>query len=199
MNALQRFLSVACLACISACSTVMVTAHGNFLSDYSGLTPDPDGGSTRSRSAIAIDPSQVSIGAVEWHMASSGDVSDEERGLLLRHLNEELATQLRELPSSPLGRPAILRAAITRVETVSPALNAVSALVFIVPLDRGGASVEMEAIDATTGEQLAALTLGHFAPLSEFKSRFSKLAPAQLALSKAANDFGTLLRTPTRP
>ena len=92
------------------------------------------------------------------------------------------------------GRPAVLRAAITRVETVSPALNALSALVLVVPLDRGGASVDIEALDPDTGKQLAALTQGHFAPLSELKAHFSKLAPAQLALRKAAADFGVLMR-----
>jgi len=66
-------------------------------------------------------------------------------------------------------------------------------------MDRGGASVDVEALDPSTGKQVAALTLGYFAPLSELKSRFSKLAPAQLALRKAASDFGALLRAAAAP
>ena len=101
---------------------------------------------------------------------------------------------MRACAAAPQGRPVVVRAAITRVETVSPALNAVSALLFVVPLDRGGAAVDVEALDPGTGRQLAALTMGYFAPLSELKSHFNKLAPARLALHKAANDFGALLR-----
>ena len=117
-----------------------------------------------------------------------------ERRALLDQLSDELVARVRELPAARDGHPVVLRAAITRVETVSPALNAVSALLFVVPLDRGGASVDIEALDPSTGKQVAALTLGYFAPLSEFKSHFSKIAPAQLALRKAAGDFGALLR-----
>jgi hypothetical protein len=88
----------------------------------------------------------------------------------------------------------VLRAAITRIETVSPALNTLSALVLVVPLDRGGAAVEIEAVDPQTGRQLAALTQGYFAPLTELKARFSKLAPAEIAVRKAAADFAALLQ-----
>jgi len=135
----------------------------------------------------------VTIAEIEWRTAAGPSVSDEERHLLLRQLSDKLVQGVQRLPAAPKGRPAVLRAAITRVETVSAALNAVSALVLVVPLDRGGASVEIEALDPTTGEQLAALTLGYFAPLSELRSHFSKLAPAELAVSKAASDFGALL------
>jgi hypothetical protein len=61
------------------------------------------------------------------------------------------------------------------------------------PLDRGGAAVEIEAVDPQTGRQLAAMTQGYFAPLSELKARFSKLAPAEIALRKAAADFVPLM------
>jgi hypothetical protein len=70
----------------------------------------------------------------------------------------------------------------------------VGTLLLIGPLDRGGAAVEIEAIDPQTGRQLAALRLGYFAPLSELKARFSKLAPAELAVRKAAADFAALLK-----
>jgi hypothetical protein len=195
MNPIQHVFAVACLAGLCACTTVMTTPQSGFLSSYSQLTPGIDGSSASSRSGAAIDPARVTIGAIEWRAAESADLNEEDRRSLLKQLGDELMARVRDLPASPEGQPVVLRAAITRVETVSPALNVASALLLIVPLDRGGASVDVEALDPATGRQVAALTLGYFAPLSELKSHFSKLAPAQLALRKAARDFGALLST----
>lgn len=193
MNATRSFIAVTCMAVVSACSTVMAPSQSDFLSGHSAFSRG-SGGSASMRSTAAIDPTRVTIGDIEWRAPASTSVTDDQRRWLLRELDDELAARVRELPSAPQGRPAILRAAITRVETVSPGLNTLSALVLIVPLDRGGASVDIEALDPDTGEQLAALSLGHFAPLSELMAHFSKLAPARLALRKAAADFGALLR-----
>lgn len=194
MNTIRQFVAVACVAGLGACATVMSTSRSGFLSSYADLMPGGDGGSASTRSGMTIDPTRVSLGDVEWRAAAAADVSDEERHALLNRLSDELMAHVRELPAAPEGHPVVLRAAITRVETVSPALNAASALLFVVPLDRGGAAVEIEALEPRTGKQVAALTLGHFAPLSELKSHFSKLAPAELALRKAAVDFSALLR-----
>ena len=193
MNPTRSFVAVICMAIVSACSTVMAPSQSGFLSGYSALSRDRDG-AARLRSTAVIDPTRVTIGDVEWRAPADAGLDHDERDLLVRQLGNELAARVRDLPAAPDGRPAVLRAAITRVETVSPALNAVSALMLIVPLDRGGASVDIEALDPDTGKQLAALAQGHFAPLSEFKAHFSKLAPAQLALRKSAADFGVLMR-----
>ena len=109
-------------------------------------------------------------------------------------LRSELQQRVQALPAQPLGRPAVLRAAITRVETVSPLLNTLSSLVLTIPLERGGASMEIEAVDPQTGRQLAALTPGWRAPVTELMVRFSKLAAAEVAIRKAAADFVLLLQ-----
>jgi len=194
MQSIRHLVAVVCLPCLVACSTVMTSAPSGFLSSYAGLTPSADGASASVRSTALIDPARLTIGDIEWRASNANEVTDGERRVLLDRLRDDLIACVRELPAVPDGRAVVLRAAITHVETVSPALNAASALLFIVPLDRGGASVDIEALDAGTGTQVAALTLGYFAPLSELKSRFSKLAPASLALRKAANEFGALLR-----
>jgi Protein of unknown function (DUF3313) len=194
MNRFRHFIAATAVACLAACSTVMPTAHSGFLSDYSALAGAADESSARHVSADAIDPARVSVDAVAWRVTGSVDLSTDEREALLTHLRSELQRHVRAMPAQPQGRPAVLRAAITRVETVSPALNALSALLLTVPLDRGGAAVEIEAVDPQTGRQLAALTQGYFAPLSELKARFSKLAPAEIAVRKAAADFVPLLQ-----
>lgn len=102
-----------------------------------------------------------------------------------------------ELPQNPSGKAATLRAAITRVETVNAAVNTVATVLLIGPLDRGGAAFEMEAVDPANGKQLAAMTLGYFAPITDLKARFSKLEPTEIAVRKAAKDFAVLLAPPT--
>ncbi len=181
------------VASLAACSTVLPTAHSGFLSDYTALTGAPDASAASRASAEPIDPARVTVDAVAWRVTGSADISTEEREALLALLRSELQQHLQALPAQPQGRPAVLRAAITRVETVSPLLNAVSSLVLTVPLQRGGAAVEIEAVDPQTGRQLAALTQGWRAPLAEFMMRFGKLAAAETAVRKAAADFVPLL------
>jgi hypothetical protein len=193
MKSVQTMIAIAAITVLSACSTVMTTAKSGYLSDYGALVEAPDSASASRASAQAIDPAQVSIAEVVWRVDSRTDIGHDERNALLAQLKRELHQGVQALPASPQGRPVQIRAAITGVETVSPALNTVSSLLLFVPLDRGGAAVEIEAVDLQTGRQLAALRLGYFAPLSELKARFSKLAPAEIAVSKAASDFVMLL------
>ena len=194
MNRFRHLVVAAAVASLAACSTVMPTAQSGFLSDYTALASASDESSASRASADHIDPARVSVDAVTWRVTSSVDISADEREALLTQLRSELQRHVQALPARPQGRPAVLRAAITRVETVSPALNTLSALLLIVPLDRGGAAVEIEAVDPQTGRQIAALTQGYFAPMSELKARFSKLAPAEIAVRKAAADFVPLLQ-----
>lgn len=113
---------------------------------------------------------------------------------MLALLRSELRQRVQALPAEPQGRPAVLRAAITRVETVSPLLNTLSSLVLTIPLERGGAAMEIEAVDPQTGRQAAALTPGWRAPVTELMVRFSKLAAAETAVRKAAADFVLMLQ-----
>ena len=193
MQSVQAIAAIATIAALTACSTVMTTAKSGYLSDYSALAEVPDAASASRAAAQAIDPAQVSISEVVWRVDARSDIANDERDALLAQLQRELQLGVQALPASPQGRPAQIRAAITRVETVSPALNTVSTLLLFAPLDRGGAAVEVEAVDPQTGRQLAALRLGYFAPLTELKARFSKLAPAEIAVRKAAADFVSLL------
>jgi hypothetical protein len=193
MQSVQTIAAIATIFALSACSTVMTTAPSGYLSNDSTLADAPDVTSVSRAAAQAINPAQVSISEIVWRVDARADISNDERDALLAQLRSRLHQGLQALPPSPQGRPAQIRAAITRVETVSPALNTVSTLLLSVPLDRGGAAVEIEAVDPQTGRQLAALRWGYFAPLSDITARFSKLAPAEIAVRKAAVDFVSLL------
>ena len=123
MNRFRHLIVAAAVASLAACSTVLPTAHSGFLSDYTALAGGPDTAATSRASADRIDPARVTVDAVAWRVTGSTDISTEEREALLALLRSELQQRVQALPAQPLGRPAVLRAAITRVETVSPLLN----------------------------------------------------------------------------
>jgi hypothetical protein len=164
MQSVQTIAAIATIFALSACSTVMTTAPSGYLSNDSTLADAPDVTSASRAAAQAINPAQVSISEIVWRVDARADISNDERDALLAQLRSRLHQGLQALPPSPQGRPAQIRAAITRVETVSPALNTVSTLLLSVPLDRGGAAVEIEAVDPQTGRQLAALRGGRQRP-----------------------------------
>lgn len=180
---------------LAACGTTMSTqADGSFLSNYEGLATTEDNSVASRTSRVRIDPSRIDISEVTWRAQSGASLSAQEQTTLLTKLRHELVQQTRALPAATEGRPVRVRAAITRVETVSPGLNTLATVLLIGPLDRGGMAVEIEAVDAETGRQLAGLRMGYYAPLSEFAARFSKLAPAEIALQQAAKSFAALLQ-----
>ncbi len=177
---------------LSACSTTMPTKQSGFLSDYHRLTPMSADGGRSLKTTVALDPAHTIITQVQWRAKNDG-LSPVERTALLNMLRADLQKQLDKLPASSDGRSVEVRAAITDVSTVSPSLNVLSTALFAAPLDRGGAAVEIEAVERGSQKQLAALSLGYYEPISDMKARFSKLAPAPIALDKASDDFGPLL------
>ncbi|WP_213993570.1 DUF3313 family protein [Sodalis sp. dw_96] len=187
----RLWLGVAVLF-LSACGTNMATKQSGFLSDYHRLSPASGDGGRWLKTPVTLDPAHTVVTQVEWRAKNDG-LSPEERTALLSALRTDLQRQLDRLPPSSDGRPAEVRAAITDVSTVSPSLNVLSTAMFAAPLERGGAAIEIEALEAGNHRQLAALSLGYYAPMSDLKARFSKLASAQIALDKAAGDFGPLL------
>jgi hypothetical protein len=194
MNFIQRCAITALTASLAACSTVMPAASSGFLSSCPRLFADDARTSTGARAQVDINPTLVTVGDIEWRAELAHDISADEQAMLLAQLRQGLQDSVKRMPASPQGQAVVLRAAITRVKPVSPLLNAASTLLLFVPVDRGGAAVEIEAVDPQTGKQLAGMCMGYFTPLSEIKAQFSKLAPAQLALMKAINDFVPLLQ-----
>jgi hypothetical protein len=172
----------------------MPASSSGFLGSYAALQQGTDGASASLGASMAIDPARVSIEEIEWPGDAGRTLSVEERRLLASQLRQALLVAVQALPPSSEARPAVLRAAITHVDTVLPLLNAGSTLLLFVPLDAGGAAVEIEAVDPGTRTQLAALTTRYEPPLSALTARFSRLEPARIALCKAAADFGALLR-----
>jgi hypothetical protein len=172
----------------------MPAPPSGFLSNYQDLRSRGDSSTAAHGSGLPIDGSRATIGEIRWLAAPTTEVTPDEQTALLNLLRSELQSAIQQLPQSEGGHPIVVRAAITRVETVSPVLNAAATMLIFGPWDRGGAATEIEAVDAETGRQLAALQLGYFSPLSDFRARFVKLAPAEIAVRKAASDFAATLK-----
>lgn len=158
------------------------------------MIPSQDGSAAYYRSATLVDPHQVRALSVEWASSLDAGFTSIEKTQLLATLESAISREAEALPPMIGGRAVVIRALITRVESVSPVLNVVAAVLLTVPIDRGGAAVEIEVLDAETGQALATMAHAYFAPLSEFKARFSRLAPAELALNTAAAELAKLLR-----
>lgn len=191
---IKHLLLLLAATSLVACSTMRATDAG-FLTDRHAMTFSGDGSTGHYRSQIAIDPRQIQSSSVQWATSETAGFSGQEKDQLVATLRDELSSQFRDLPAVTNGRAVILRAAVTRVEAVSPALNTVSTILLFAPMDRGGAAVEIEMLDAHTGRPLASYATAYYAPMSEFKARFSRLAPAEFVLKKAAAEFVQLARS----
>lgn len=178
---------------LSACSTMQATDSG-FLKNRGDMTTSQDGSTATFRSPTPVDPHQVRALSVAWALPMDAAIPEAERARLIATLEAAISRETEALPQSAGGHPVVIRAVITRVESVSPVLNVLTAVFLTVPLDRGGAAVEIQVLDAETLQPLASMAHAYFTPVAEFKARFSALAPAELALQAAAIELAKLLR-----
>ena len=178
---------------LASCSTMQATDTG-FLENRSAMMTSKDGSTAYYRSPTPVDPHQVRSVSVKWAMPVDAMVPETERARLITALKAAIFREAEALPQSVDGRPVVIRAVITRVESVNPALNVLTSVFLTVPLDRGGAAVEIQVLDAESLQPLASMAHAYFVPITEFKARFSALAPAELALNAAAVELSKLLR-----
>lgn len=149
----------------AGCATTRPPPLSGFLGDYTGFTVDPadpsllwwerEGFDWARYRAVLLDPI-----AVYYHADAEGreivpdelkQVTDRFRAAVVAELGDAHA-----VTDSPAADVLRIRCAITDVIPVRPALNAVTSLVGFMPIDIGGASIEVEFLDSQTGERLAA-------------------------------------------
>jgi hypothetical protein len=188
-----RLLLLMFVTGLAACSTMQATDTG-FLKNRNEMTTSKDGSTAYFRSLTLVDPHQVRSISVEWALPIDVGVPETESARLIYTLKSAISRETESLPKGIGGHPVVIRAVITRVESVNPAFNVLTSVFLTVPLDRGGAAVEIQVLDADTLQPLASMAHAYFAPLSEFRARFSALAPAELALNAAAIELAKLLR-----
>lgn len=136
----------------------------------------------------------VQVDDIAWRASAADGLDAAEQADLAAHLRASLADAIGRLPAATDAKPVTVRATITQVETVSPALNATTTLLLFVPLDRGGAAVAFEAVDAESQAPLATLDWQGHAPLTSVRAHSSKTGPARVALDEAGAAFAEHLR-----
>jgi hypothetical protein len=92
------------------------------------MIPGTDEGQEIRRAHSGIDPSRIQLGEVIMQPGVGVALTSEERNQLAALLRQQLQQRVQEMPKNPAGQAAVLRAAITKVETVSPGLNTVGTL-----------------------------------------------------------------------
>ena len=140
--------------------------------------------------------SAVDVSEVDWQ--ANAEIDDEQRAKLCTTLRDALQHDLQTAPPSE-GRVIQVRARIVDVVSASPALNVASTLLLFIPLDRGGASVQIDAVDQATGQRLASLTLSGSGQLSDFSGHFSRYGHAEEVLLRSAAAFRQLLEKENGP
>ncbi len=139
--------------------------------------------------SVGAEPARSSALQVHWQVAPDVGLSDLDRA----ELEQVLAARLEGVLSARPQRTLALRATITRVDVVHPGLNVALTVLLLGPLERGGAAVDIEAIDPVSGQRVAHLVRGYYAPLAEWRLRYDRLGSAKWALQQAAEDFAQTL------
>lgn len=183
----------------AGCATVQPTQSG-FIQPTEAQPQQAVGQELRYRSEERIAWNCWQIDDVQWRVQDpkvgiEAAEIEELRADLRRSL--ELAAANPAVAPDPAGpacaRPLRVRAAITQVVLPSPTLNVITTALLFIPLDRGGAAVEIEAIDVESGHRVAALASAGNGTLADFRGHYSRLAHAELAFKRAAQEFRSLL------
>ena len=192
-SGMKRILCVGSLAVLSACASIQAP-------------PPPSAGAGMHAVELSDGSAARVAGALRWSVANVSEVvwqahaeiDDEQKEKLCAILRQALKHDLQAPPTSD-GRVIQVRARIIEVTGASPALNVASSILLFVPVDRGGASVEIDAVDQATGQRLASLTMAGSGQLGDFSGHFSRYGHAEEVLRRAATSFRRLLENENEP
>lgn len=190
---------------LSGCAHLTTTQSG-FLSDYSRLKPAPD----KSRqlvfaqpdwkpadySRVVLEPSVVRLAAKD-----EKKITPKEAMELTAYCDSALKKAIgaqRTIATEDAPGTLRVRAAVTGVDTSSPALNVVTG-VLLWPVDNGGVSLEFEVLDAANKTQLVALVgFSEGTPLQVVGS-FSRLGHARSGVDRWVGELKKLIAPPAAP
>jgi hypothetical protein len=192
-----------CIFLLSACSS-MVPTQNTFANgaESTPLTTAQDGSQRYLRAPIAPQ-TEMHLTEVNLQLAADNTtvMSDEERAELVGELRQQLISQLGKhykWVDTPSASAVRVRATITEVRTSNVFGNVVATVLLFDPVDKGGATVELEA-SSPKGERLAALSVAAQGKLFQFRGAYSRLGQAKLALSSHATSFAAMLQGATVP
>lgn len=172
---------------LSGCATNGMTRSG-FLDTYETLAP------TRYEHVLmfrepGFDPGRYAEVVVEHPLikTSSGRIEgldEAQQREVLDYVDTELHRQVSRMPAAPGAAGRVrLRVAVTELQTPNRMVNAMT-LLLVGPVTTGGASLEFEAVDDSTGRRVGAATcFDHGNVLTEFFASYTVLGHAKAAIT----------------
>jgi hypothetical protein len=192
-----------CVLVAAGCASVGAPARTETLGPVDALAVRPDGirawrlASADLYEEACVRPDLIDVGDVAALNEAESRLLQSELAEALRASFAESGLQTCELPSR--ARSLVVRANITALERADPAVNAITALLLLAPLSRGGITVELEAVDAHGGHRVAAMAFRGRAGVADVGSAFSELGHARAQVRIAAARFAdVVIGSPTR-
>lgn len=158
---------LAVLVLLAGCASTPRANPSGFLSDYNRLKQDPQDESIWYWEKPGVDWGKYRKFMLD-HVRVRIDKKKAQRELTQAELNK-LAGDFRKVVAKELSSgyevvsrpgPGVLQvsAAIVDVIPVNPAINMMSGAALLMPLDLGGASIEVKFLDSVSGELLAEMS-----------------------------------------
>lgn len=178
------------ITALSACSTIPLPSQPSSIDSQTPLMLSTDGEAKQFRASGDLKLANVLIETPRWLGAESVADKDEIKEVTTRFQLD--LQRLIKATAGVTGQTITIKATITEGKTVSPVLNVVTTVLLFVPVDRGGAVVELQAVDQA-GKVVAAMMYRYSGEIMEFGANFSKTAQIQVATQRAAERFANLL------
>lgn len=204
-TSLRLFLCCATmLVLFSGCATTGPPEVSGFLGNYEDFAVDPadesllwweqDGFDWSDYRAVMLDPVTIYFHSE----AQDREILPDELKKLTDGFRDAVIVELGDA-YPVVDRPAAdvlrIRCAITDIVPSNAALNVATSLVAFVPVDMGGAAIEVEFLNSVTGERLAASVDQKLGTPFDGVSGFTRLGHARSAFREWAKELRTALDT----
>lgn len=203
LNTFNLFTAILCCSFVlTACAHQGPTRSG-FLADYGDLQPLAKDANLEAVSSSG-DTGFGTVIIEEVQFAGNAFVMtpvDEAGYALCRTLEGALREEFSDATPTASGpsRPLRVKAAITGVNRSRPLLNLLTTLALFVPMDNGGVSVEIEAIDEISGQRIAAISGARNGSPFAMSGFFRRYGHAEEGLAELAREFRNLVPVATSP
>ncbi len=148
----------------------------------------PDANQVGKFEVIVVESVQVLPATAAAHPK----VAEEVKATLDTELRKQLQRRFPRADGAAVSKRLVVRTRITSIAEASPGLNIAMSLL-VGPVSQGGLSIEVEAIDASTGKQVALLLLADKASISDFKKSYTRGGHAQLVAGRFAVEAADFL------
>jgi hypothetical protein len=193
----SRISAMAVIAVLltTGCASVGAPQQSRSLSDFEQLSLQPDGSRAwRDDRAGRYDAAYLDPAAISFTMDLGADHRDQVTAALMSSLSARFASAgIKSAKPSAGVRTLAVRATVTAVELSSPVVNVLTTVLVLAPLSRGGLTVEIEAVDAATGQRVAALAFKGKAGVENITWAYSATGHARLQAEEVASRFVALV------